>query len=404
MKPELIEHLKQRAEFELARNDRAEPPDFPAFPEMPAARYTDPRFYDLELKQLFAKQWLFAGVTTELPDVGSYKLWKRSGVNVVLVRGKDQKIRAFYDTCRHRGASVVQGETGKARVLTCNFHCWTYDLEGQLRGVPAKHEFPNFEKSQHNLVPLRCEQWGNLIFVNRDMKAKSLAEHLGRAGREHDYMDFDKRKYVKTLCVDLNCNWKVAIDAFQEGYHLFHTHKNTVNPFWESHGLVLRLWPNGHSFMLCPAKPDRPTWMMEISSHDSRHELTRGTQTTTTIFPNTIFTLAEFMMPIFTWWPTGLNTCQFEVTVITVGEVDEKAHKDADTLLQQLTAVLKEDISNMEPMQKSLEAGLVKTIPLGCQERRIYWLHQEIDRQIGIDRIPPELRIQPVIEERHIET
>lgn len=156
--------------------------------------------------------------------------------------------------------------------------------------------------------------------------------------------------------------------------------------------------------MLTPARRDnRADWIMDVSSQDPRHELSRTEQLSVTLFPNIIIPLAEFMMPIFNFWPTGINKTHFEAVITTPCDVNDEESANADVLLQQLSVIVQEDVSNMAAIQKSVESGTLQSIPLGCQERRIYQFHEEIDRQIGIDRIPPELRMKPICEP-YIET
>ena len=108
-----VANIKERSAFEASRT---EPPDgFPKFPGLPLGRYTDPAFFALEREHLWKKMWLFAVHDSELPTNGSYELRDIAGAPILLVRGDDGVVRAFFNTCRHRGAPVVRGESGSAR-------------------------------------------------------------------------------------------------------------------------------------------------------------------------------------------------------------------------------------------------------------------------------------------------
>ena len=121
-----IARYKERSAYEEART---EPPEgFPKLPDLPLGRYTDPEFYELEHEHLWKKVWLYAAHDSELPTPGSYKLSDIAGTPVLLVRGEDGVVRAFYNACRHRGAPVVRGECGSARMLVCQYHSWGYNL------------------------------------------------------------------------------------------------------------------------------------------------------------------------------------------------------------------------------------------------------------------------------------
>ena len=108
------------------------PPGFPKFPDVPAGRYMDAAFLDLEHASLWKRSWLYACHIDELPEPGSYLQWKKTGSPIVIVRGKDDVVRAFYNTCRHRGGPLVKEPSGRQDGFVCGYHGWTYALDGRL--------------------------------------------------------------------------------------------------------------------------------------------------------------------------------------------------------------------------------------------------------------------------------
>ena len=151
-----------------AERTRDEPPrDFPALPELPAGRYTDPAFFALEREALFKRGWVYAGHTDQLPTMGSWFQRRVTGVALLVVRGEDGGIRAFYNTCRHRGAPVAREESGCARhgSFTCGYHGWTYALDGRLKSITDRRDFGAADLECRNLVPVRCETYGSFVFV-----------------------------------------------------------------------------------------------------------------------------------------------------------------------------------------------------------------------------------------------
>ena len=122
-----VRRLKALMEWE---GQRSAPPDgFPRLPDMPAARYTSPEYFALEQEHIFRKSWLFAGHIDEIPEPGCYMRWQNAGDPIVIVHGMDGVVRAFYNTCRHRGAPVVTEERGKSSRLMCGYHNWTYKID-----------------------------------------------------------------------------------------------------------------------------------------------------------------------------------------------------------------------------------------------------------------------------------
>ena len=120
------------------------PTDGLRWEDLPLARYTDPEFFALEREHLWKKVWTIAGHTSELPAAGSYKTIDVVGAPIVVVRGEDGEVRAFFNSCRHRGAPVVREPCGTERRLRCQFHSWSYDLKGQLVAVPDQRDFVRF--------------------------------------------------------------------------------------------------------------------------------------------------------------------------------------------------------------------------------------------------------------------
>ena len=134
MTPEYIQILRKLMEFEAARTEP--PAGFPALPDIPAGRYVDPRFHQLELDHVWRKSWLLAAHIDEISEPGCFMLWENAGQPVVIVHAEGGAVNAFYNTCSHRGAPVVTEQRGQSRRLTCKYHGWSYDHEGELRGIP----------------------------------------------------------------------------------------------------------------------------------------------------------------------------------------------------------------------------------------------------------------------------
>lgn len=402
MDSQKIAAIKRAFDHEFARHESAEhPADFPALPEVPVGRYTSAEFFDAEKRHLWTRSWLIAGHVDDLPEVGSFKVWERAGWPVILVRGKDLKIRAFFNSCRHRGGGLVREACGKTRMFACKFHAWTYDLEGRLAFVPDEHDFPELDKDAHGLLPLRCELWGNLIFVNRDPAAPQLIDALGKVVPELAHFDFDKRKVAAIIEYELPCNWKVIVDAFQESYHVNATHPQTVAPILDSRGSVIELWPNGHSTLTVPRRrgdAGQQDFILDAGSHstDPRHEITRAGNMSFTIYPNIIGTAAEYQFPMLSFWPTSLNTTHVDIMITEPIDSPEMDPAQSAAIIEQFGKVMLEDMGNVAALQKSIESGALQSIRLGFQERRIYQFHEQLDHDLG-ESVPMHLRVPSVL-------
>ena len=239
---------------------REGPPEgFPRLPPIPGGRYNDPTFLEAEREGLWRRSWLYACHADEIADPGSFMLWTKTGSPILIIRGKDRQVRAFYNTCRHRGAPLVKTETGRCEGLVCSYHGWTYAHDGRLINLRDKRDFVGLDMGQHSLVPVRCERLANWIFVNEDPDARPLLEDLGPIPGQLAQFQPENLRFVEKHGYDLKCNVKVLLDAFLETYHLKSIHQNTVDRFLDHRGTTIALYRHGHSLMVTPNR--RPDWV-----------------------------------------------------------------------------------------------------------------------------------------------
>lgn len=401
-----IDKLRLLMEYEAQRT--APPVAFPDLPDIPAGRYVDPRYYALEQQYLFAKSWLFAAHLDEIPEPGCFLLWENAGDPLLIVHAEDGSVNAFYNTCQHRGAPVVTEPSGKKHRLTCKYHGWTYTLKGDLVSVRDPEDFRGLDFSCRSLKQVRCERFGKLVFVNYDQGAPSLLEWLGHIAEEWQEFGFDRCRLVSRRAFDLKCNWKIAMEANAEVYHVKSIHSSTVAPLLDDRRNVNSFYKHGHGRMIAPNKMPmeaRDASMMNRGGFpeiETVGEIGRTCTQSYGIFPNWVSPLNHLTLPPLLFWPTSINSCKFEVWTMCAdwGDGPLPAHlkniwtTDDD---QELNQVLQEDTQFGPFIQKSMESKGFKGVPLSYQEARIYHWNQWADRIIGIDRIPAELRVAQVI-------
>ena len=193
---------------------------------IPAPWYTDARIAQLELQNVFSRTWQSVGRTAQVEKPGQYVTATVAGEPIVAVRGSDGKLRAFYNVCRHHAMTVMNEPCGHAQHMRCPYHGWTYNLEGELRGMTEFEGVCNFDRAQNGLVPVRVETWENFIFVNLDPHAAPLQEFLGALVGLAKPLNFGGLKFVERRSYIQQCNWKVYVDNFLDGgYHVPHMHK-----------------------------------------------------------------------------------------------------------------------------------------------------------------------------------
>jgi choline monooxygenase len=193
---------------------------------IPAPWYTDPRIAHLELQNVFSRTWQAVGRTAQVEKPGQYVTATIAGEPIVAVRGSDGILRAFYNVCRHHAMTVMNEPCGHAQHMRCPYHGWTYNLEGELRGMTEFEGVSNFDRAQNGLVGVRVEIWENFIFVNLDPHAAPLREFLGALVGLSKPLNFGGLKFIERRSYIQQCNWKVYVDNFLDGgYHVPHMHK-----------------------------------------------------------------------------------------------------------------------------------------------------------------------------------
>ncbi len=197
---------------------------------IPASWYINDELYNLELESVFAGSWQMVARTDQLSERGQFVTTNVAGEPIVVVRGDDGLLRAFFNVCRHHAAAVMTEPGGTVAQLRCPYHGWTYSLAGELKGVPDFSGVCDFDRANNSLVPLAVSAWEKWVFVNVNTANNAnerLSDFLGndlitaverlQLGRLHWY---ERRHY------QFDCNWKVFVDNYLDGgYHVPHLHK-----------------------------------------------------------------------------------------------------------------------------------------------------------------------------------
>jgi len=187
---------------------------------LPWSWYTDPAVLQLERERIFRRSWQYVGHVGDVPEPASFFATSVGDIPVVVVRDREDELRAFLNVCRHRGSIVCEG-SGRRETLQCPYHAWTYGLDGRLVTAPRSKREGGIETGELGLVPLRLDTWGPLLFVNADLDAEpleqfldGLPERIAGAG-----VDLDALRFLQRSESELDCNWKVSAENFLECYH-----------------------------------------------------------------------------------------------------------------------------------------------------------------------------------------
>jgi choline monooxygenase len=200
---------------------------------IPAPWYIDQRIAALEREKVFGNNWIAVGRMDQVAAPGQFFTVDLAGEPLIVVRGADNVLRAFYNVCRHHAAAVATVPCGVAQHLRCPYHGWTYGLDGSLKGAPEFAGVCNFERADNGLVPVNVSIWESFVFVHLGQEPPSLASFLGDLPQR---VGLGSLPFFTRKSYTLACNWKVYVDNYLDGgYHVPHLHKalNSVLEYTE---------------------------------------------------------------------------------------------------------------------------------------------------------------------------
>jgi nitrite reductase/ring-hydroxylating ferredoxin subunit len=191
--------------------------------DIPRHRYFSRAWHDLEVEKLWKRVWQVACREEDIPEAGDTLVYDIAGSSLVLVRGPGGAIKAFHNSCLHRGRQL-RTEDGCVAELRCPFHGFTWDLQGRLTAIPSPWDFPHVDPERFCLPQARVDTWAGWVFVNLDLAAEPLASFLGEFVEHWKVWPMEERAKTLHIVKHLPCNWKVALEAFLESYHVVTTH------------------------------------------------------------------------------------------------------------------------------------------------------------------------------------
>jgi phenylpropionate dioxygenase-like ring-hydroxylating dioxygenase large terminal subunit len=193
---------------------------------LPPACYTSREFYEAEVRHIFMKCWNIVGREDFAKAPGDYFTFSLVGTPAFVIRGRDGRLRAFINSCRHRGARLLEND-GKCRAITCPYHAWGYDLEGNLFAPTGMDETSNFNPADFHLLEIKLETWCGFVFVNFDASAESLRSYLGNLDDYTESYGLETMVTTRRRSFPVHANWKNYVENSQEVFHLPTIHRNT---------------------------------------------------------------------------------------------------------------------------------------------------------------------------------
>ena len=334
---------------------------------LPNECYTSDDYLAYEKERIFSDKWTVIGVASSIPNPGDAKPYNLLGIPLILIRDKDNKVRVFHNVCSHRGFKLLDKQCSLRNVIRCPYHYWSYDFEGNLVSTPHigglnKHQSEKFDKSKSNLKEVKTKVWMDIVFVNInsneidfDEYIKPLEQRWSNFINKEDYGLIVHSNDYGYFNLEVNSNWKFAIENYCESYHLptIHPELNKVsdiNDHYHIQGLPNRFAGQGSKKYEQPIQGNKkfntfPNWQKNMLKNSEYIAL----------FPNVMIGLHIDHFYVFWLEPLSIDKTKEHMQIYYVG--NESANGDELKKLRKENArfwkdVMLEDVSAIEGMQK----------------------------------------------------
>jgi len=290
---------------------------------LPPVCYTSAEFYQREVERIFRPHWQFVGREEQLPEIGSYFCYDGPAGPVVILRSSRDKIVAFANSCRHRGARLLNG-SGDCTRIVCPYHAWTYQLDGQLTGTPGMQQTLDFESADFPLLELSVSSWSGFIFIHYQASPPALTDHLGNMPDRFDDHGASRMRLVGKLDFDINSNWKLLAENALEAYHTGSVHRETLGAQKSSpidtrgNWTALRV-EDEHSIATLPGEENPLPWI------DGLGEEAMAGAFFTLVYPSTQFVFAQDCI----WW-LAFTPLAVDRTKLSIGACFPKSTCDRE--------------------------------------------------------------------------
>jgi phenylpropionate dioxygenase-like ring-hydroxylating dioxygenase large terminal subunit len=331
----------------------------------------------------------------------------------VLVRGDDRRIRAFHNICSHRGNRLVFARRGSAAALTCRYHGWSYALDGSVRNITARERFPGLDPASCALPPVHCDTWRGFVFVNfAAQPAQPLRAFLGGWGDFAERYPFERGDACVTMRYTLDANWKIALDAFQETYHLGYLHLRTMRNMYftpEDHTgsyLSADLYGPHRRFSIWANPEHKVPESAHVEQLARRYgrNINAGSQSGASIldvcpglnptrdpkwawdnafvFPNVVVTFAAEIWIMSRFWPLAQDRTRWENFTFYPKPKTASERFSREQGVCHLRDVAAEDVDTMEGATKALKSGARKVINVQESEVAVRHMLHTVERYI----------------------
>ena len=345
---------------------------------LPAEAYTNAEVTALEVERLFRADWVCIGREDEIPEPGGYIAHRVAGVPVAALRQPDGSVRAFVNICRHRSAELLAG-VGRVGRIVCPYHAWSYDTDGTLRAAPFMGA--GFRAQGVALKELRLDRWEGWLYVTLDADAAPISARLaGLSARIAPYRMADHAMAWRAE-ETWACNWKTLAENFTESYHLFSSHRETLQPFTPTQGVRCEPGEAGWNIhWMDTTRPQKAAWPEADDGARARFPLAH-------VYPSHVVSVSldrGFWMSLQPEGPDRVRVL-WGVTVarpLWPGDEEGREAMRAD-IRATFDRINLEDRAIVESIARSLKSGRAAQGRLGEKERTIWEFQRFLARALG---------------------
>ena len=375
---------------------------------VPIAPYVSEERFEREREVIYRQTWLNVGRVEEVSEPGDYIVKDLTVCNtsILVVRGKDGIVRGFHNVCSHRGNKVARRCRGHGNGFVCGFHGWAYDLSGNLIHVSDEDEFFDLSKAELGLPPVATDVWEGFIFINLDSRpAQSLKEFLGEPGEGLAGYPFSGLLPSGSYRADMQANWKVTLNSFQEGYHVPFLHRRSAGRAYADdksptvHALHFKLYELHRMMSISGSAAYQPTAtemvafqfgttvtkVGETKAHARRTPGLNPSRSDNWVFDMLVF-FPNFFMFVFdssyftyNFWPVSVDRTIWETKTYYPKATNAGQRFSQEYANCALRDTLREDGNTLEAIQATLASGAKKYFILQDQELLVRHSHQVIE-------------------------
>lgn len=354
--------------------------------ELPVREYTDAALFERERIELFRNYPQFVGPSCLLPRPGDYFAFDDTGIPILLVRTEEGGLNAFVNICSHRGAPLSglnsSGQAREGRMFSCPYHGWTYNLQGELKGVPfGKEGFDSIDRSKLGLRPLQVEEKDGLIFVMPNPELRfDIDEVLGGMGPWLSGFGLQDHHYLGMKQVYTDFSWKLNMDTFHEYYHFEFLHPESIATMTHSNICNYRQLGRNHQ-MSSPS--------LQIDGHrdlpEAQWQPREVISFVNYIFPNTVLFVVNDHFQTWRVYPINPGkSVVYHSMFLPQAPASEEERQHYEAYFQMINDVaVAEDYSLVDHIHRALAAGFERNVLVGRNEPGVQNMHRQLHDVLG---------------------